>query len=71
MVKRLLYGGDAYRANGFLDDTLTGEQLTTSSVANRDDMFGTLGATETLREESLVREKINVFKSHRSFFYFS
>ena len=46
-----------------LDDTLTGEKITTSSVANRDAMFGTLGATETLREESLVREKIRVFNS--------
>ena len=46
-----------------LDDALTGEQITTSSVANRDAMFGTLGATETLREESLVREKINRFNS--------
>ena len=47
-----------------LDDTLTGEKITTSSVANRDAMFGTLGATETLREESLVREKIRVFNSY-------
>ena len=46
-----------------LEDTLTGEKITTSSVANRDAMFGTLGATETLREESLVREKIRVFNS--------
>ena len=46
-----------------LDDALTGEKITTSSVANRDAMFGTLGATETLREESLVREKINRFNS--------
>ena len=46
-----------------LDDALTDEKITTSSVSNRDAMFGTLGATETLREESLVREKINRFES--------
>ena len=46
-----------------LDDTLTGEKITTSSVANRDAMFGTLGATETWGEESLLRYKIELFDS--------
>jgi hypothetical protein len=45
------------------DVALTSENITTSSVANRDAMFGTLGATETLREERLVREKIYEFDS--------
>jgi len=38
-----------------LDSALTSENITTSSVANRDAMFGTLGATETLREERSVK----------------
>lgn len=51
-----------------LDDTLTGEQITTSSVANRDDMFGTLGATDDMfgtlgATETLRTEKIRVFDS--------
>ncbi len=37
------------------DSALTSENITTSSVANRDAMFGTLGATETLREERSVK----------------
>jgi hypothetical protein len=45
------------------DVALTSENITTSSVANRDAMFGTLGATETLREESLLREEIYKFDS--------
>jgi hypothetical protein len=45
------------------DSALTSENITTSSVANRDAMFGTLGATETLREESLLREEIYKFDS--------
>ena len=45
-----------------LDDALTGEKITTSSVANRDAMFGTLGATETWGE-SLLRYKIELFDS--------
>ena len=39
------------------------EPMVSLDVADRDAMFGTLGATETLREESLVREKINRFES--------
>lgn len=51
-----------------LDDALTGEQITTSSVANRDDMFGTLGATDDMfgtlgATESLLRYKIDLFDS--------
>ena len=46
-----------------LDDTLTGEKITTSSVANRDAMFGTLGATETLREGRSLNYKIDMFDS--------
>ena len=37
------------------------EPMVSLEVANRDDMFGTLGATETWREESLLRYKIEKF----------
>ena len=39
------------------DVALTSEKITTSSVSNRDAMFGTLGATETLKENSRLAEE--------------
>jgi hypothetical protein len=45
------------------DDTLTGEKITTSSVADRDAMFGTLGATELLSEGRSLNYKIDMFDS--------
>ena len=39
------------------DVALTSKNITTSSVSNRDAMFGALGASETLKENSYLAER--------------